>query len=158
MQCPYCGNSNQTSVIDTVPDAASGGIRRRRECKHCGSRFSTYERPILSTPMIIKAGGYREEFDRDKVLRGLKTACVKRPVSAEDLESLVDRVEDRLRRIGLMEVPSHVVGDMVIEGLKSLDIIAYIRYAIVYLKLDNLASIREEIDKLIEEQNLVTSP
>jgi transcriptional repressor NrdR len=102
--------------------------------------------------MLIKSGGRREDFDREKLLRGLKLACVKRPVPADALEQLADRIEESLRQMGQLEVPSHVVGDLAIDGLKALDIIAYIRFAIVYLKLDNLASIRAEIDKLIAEQ------
>lgn len=151
MKCPYCGDSQQNHVVDTSPDP-SGGIRRRRHCRNCGNRFSTYERAILQTPMLIKSGGRREDFDREKLLRGLKLACVKRPVPADALEQLADRIEESLRQMGQLEVPSHVVGDLAIDGLKALDIIAYIRFAIVYLKLDNLASIRAEIDKLIAEQ------
>lgn len=152
MKCPYCGAVNQSRVIDTTHDAR-GGIRRRRECKACGERFSTYERAILATPMLIKAGGEREAFDRDKLIHGVRIACAKRPVAAVDIERLADRIETNLQRMGRAEVSSRVVGDMVIEGLKELDPIAYIRYAIVYLGLDNLQSLRAEIDKLLGEQN-----
>ncbi len=152
MKCPYCGATNASRVIDTSHDSR-GGIRRRRECKNCGERFSTYERAILATPVLIKAGGEREPFDRDKLLQGMRIACAKRPVAAADLERLADQIETRLQRMGKAEVSSRVVGDMVIEGLKALDAIAYIRYAIVYLRLDNLASVREEINKLLEDQN-----
>jgi transcriptional repressor NrdR len=142
---------NTTHVITTTPET-NGGIRRRRECAACGNRFSTYERAVLETPQIIKAGGYREDFDREKLLRSLRIACVKRPVSAQALESLADRIEDNLRGLGQLEVPSKVVGDLVVEGLKELDVIAYIRFTIVYLKLDNLAAIQDEIEKLMREQ------
>lgn len=153
MKCPYCGNVNTTHVIGTNPDEAGGGIRRRRECDNCSNRFSTYERAVMATPQIVKNGGYREAFDREKLLNGLRTACVKRPVSSEDLESLVDRVEDNLRRMGQLEVESKFVGDLIVEGLKELDVIAYIRYTLVYLKLDSLAAIQAEIDKLMHEQS-----
>jgi transcriptional repressor NrdR len=136
-------------VIDTSHDSR-GGVRRRRECEKCGQRFSTYERPILATPLIIKADGTREEFDREKLLRGIRIACAKRPVSAADIERLVGEIEANLQAMGRAEVSSRVVGDMVIAGLKELDQIAYIRYAIVYLRLSDLKSIRDEIDHLLE--------
>ena len=148
MRCPYCHNEN-SRVIDTSHDSR-GGIRRRRECENCGQRFSTYERAILATPLIIKQDGTREEFDRDKLLRGIRISCAKRPVSAADIERLVGEIEAALQAMGRSEVSSRVVGDMVIAGLKEMDLIAYIRYAIVYLGLDDLGSIRNEIDRLLE--------
>lgn len=148
MRCPYCGSSD-SHVIDTSHDSR-GGIRRRRECATCKQRFSTYERAILATPLIIKQDGTREEFDRDKLARGIRIACAKRPVSAADIDRLVGEIEASLQRLGKAEVSSRVVGDMVIEGLKELDHIAYIRFAIVYLGLDDLRAIRKEIDRLLE--------
>jgi transcriptional repressor NrdR len=136
-------------VLDTSHDS-HGGIRRRRECFKCGQRFSTYERPILATPLIVKQDGTREEFDREKLARGIRISCAKRPVSAADIERLIGQVESRLQKLGKSEVSSRVVGDMVIDGLKEMDQIAYIRYAIVYLGLDDLLSIRQEIDHLLE--------
>ncbi|GAB4530648.1 MAG: hypothetical protein Fur0018_17990 [Anaerolineales bacterium] len=117
---------------------------------NCQQRFSTYERPITATPLIIKQDGTREQFDHDKLLRGIQIACAKRPVSATDIERLVGEVEANLQQMGKEEVSSRVVGDMVITGLKSLDQVAYIRYAIVYLGLDDLRAIREEIDRLLD--------
>jgi transcriptional repressor NrdR len=148
MRCPYCKTEN-SRVIDTSHDMR-GGVRRRRECVNCGQRFSTYERPILATPLIIKQDGTREEFDRDKLVRGIRIACAKRPVSAADIERLVGEIEATLQTMGRAEVSSRVVGDMAIAGLKNLDHIAYIRYAIVYLGLDDLKAIRGEIDRLLE--------
>lgn len=148
MRCPYCKKEN-SRVIDTSHDTR-GGVRRRRECEDCGQRFSTYERPILATPLIFKQDGTREEFDRDKLIRGIRIACAKRPVSAADIERLVGEIESALQTMGRAEVSSRVVGDMVIAGLKELDHIAYIRYAIVYLGLDDLKAIRGEIDRLLE--------
>ena len=148
MRCPYC-KQDSSHVVDTSHDTR-GGVRRRRECEHCGQRFSTYERPILAIPLIIKQDGTREEFVRDKLIRGIRIACAKRPVSAADIERLVGEIESTLQTMGRAEVSSRVVGDMVIAGLKGLDQIAYIRYAIVYLGLDDLRSIREEIDRLLE--------
>lgn len=152
MKCPYCGVSGNSRVVDTSHDTR-GGIRRRRECKNCGERFSSYERAILSTPMLIKSAGEREPFDREKLIQGMRIACAKRPVAAADLERLVDQIETNLQRMGKAEISSRVVGDMVVQGLKSLDAIAYVRYAIVYLRLDNLESVRLEINKLLEEQS-----
>jgi transcriptional repressor NrdR len=148
MRCPYCQN-NRSKVIDTTHDSR-GGVRRRRECLECQQRFSTYERPILATPLIKKLDGTREEFDREKLIRGIRISCAKRPVSAADIDRLVGEIESTLQQMGRAEVTSRVVGDMVIAGLKELDQIAYIRYAIVYLGLDDLRSLREEIDRLLE--------
>jgi len=136
-------------VLDTTHDS-QGGIRRRRECLDCGQRFSTYERAILATPLLIKQDGAREEFDREKLARGVRIACAKRPVSAADIERLIGSVEASLQKLGKAEVSSRVVGDLVIAALKELDQIAYIRYAIVYLGLDDLHALRNEIDHLLE--------
>lgn len=148
MQCPYC-QTEDSRVLDTTHDS-HGGIRRRRECFNCGQRFSTYERPILATPLLIKQDGTREEFDREKLARGIRIACAKRPVSAADIERLIGQVEASLQKMGKSEVSSRVVGDLTITGLKELDQIAYIRYAIVYLRLDDLHALRREIDRLLE--------
>jgi transcriptional repressor NrdR len=149
MRCPYCGSA-RTRVIDTTRDAR--GIRRRRVCRNCEQRFSTVERAILTTPLVVKRDGQREEFDREKLVSGLRTACARRPVSADDLERLVDRVEGRIRELGKTEIPSRVIGDLVIEELKALDPVSYIRYAIVYLGLEDLDAVRAEIDRLLGER------
>ncbi len=148
MRCPYCQHE-QSRVLDTTHDTR-GGVRRRRECENCHQRFSSYERPILATPLLVKRDGTREEFDREKLVRGIRIACAKRPVSAAEIERLVGEIEAALQQMGRSEVSSRIVGDMVIAGLKKLDQIAYIRYAIVYLHLDDLQSIRKEIDRLLE--------
>jgi transcriptional repressor NrdR len=149
MQCPYCG-SDKLKVLDTTD--IKNGIRRRRECQECSERFTTYERPLATTPVLIKENGNREEFDREKLKRGIWNACAKRPIPAAEIDRLAMRIEAYLQSLGRSEVSSRVVGDMVIEGLKNLDPIAYIRYAIVYLGLDNLLSVRSEIDKLLVEE------
>jgi transcriptional repressor NrdR len=148
MRCPHCQN-DRSRVLDTTHDSR-GGIRRRRECLRCHQRFSTYERPILATPLIVKQDGTREEFDREKLLRGIRISCAKRPVPASDIERLVGEIETALQSMGRPEVSSRVVGDMVIVGLKEMDQIAYIRYSIVYLGLDDLKALRNEIDRLME--------
>ena len=148
MKCPYCDHS-KTRVIDTSHDAR-GGTRRRRVCDSCEQRFSSYERPILATPLIIKRNKAREEFSREKLLAGIRIACEKRPVAAADIERIAGEIEAELQQLGRAEVKGRLVGDKVIKKLKDLDEVAYIRYAIVYLGLDDLVSIRGEIDRLLE--------
>jgi transcriptional repressor NrdR len=148
MRCPYC-QEEDSRVVDTSHDSR-GGIRRRRECSNCEQRFSTYERAILANPLLVKQDGTREEFDRDKLLGGIRISCAKRPVSAAEIERLAGEIESTLQAMGRSEVSSRVVGDMAIAGLKELDQVAYIRYAIVYLGLDDLRSIRDEIDHLLD--------
>lgn len=152
MKCPFCGfvptGEGRHRVIDTTPDPR-GGIRRRRECPNCARRFTTYERPILSTPMLIKQNGEREEFDREKLIRGVRVACAKRAITAADIEKLADQVESYLQQLGKSEISSRVVGEQVIARLKELDPVAYIRYAIVFLGLSDLHAVRDEIDHLL---------
>ncbi len=148
MRCPYCQHK-ESRVLDSTPDDAHGGVRRRRECERCHQRFSTYERPILATPLIVKRDGTREEFNREKLTSGIRIACAKRPVTAAEIERLVSKIESSLQQAGRAEVSSRIIGDMVIDGLKELDHIAYIRYAIVYLHLGDLHAIRDEIDRLL---------
>lgn len=151
MLCPYC-QYEKSKVIDTTKNAP-GGIRRRRECLKCGERFSTLERAILASPLIIKQDGIREEFNREKLAQGLRTACTKRPISAADIERLVGEIESALQRMGKAEISSRIVGDMAMNGLKELDYVAFIRYASVYLQLDDLQAIRTEIDRLLSEES-----
>jgi len=151
MICPNCrDNENEgTKVIDTTHDSR-GGIRRRRECKNCHTRFSTYERPILASPIIVKEDGTREEFDREKLKRGIALACVKLPVATAEIQRLVGEIESKLQQMEKSEVSSRIVGDLVMAGLKEMHEIAYIRFALVYLGLDDLQAIRQEVDGLIE--------
>jgi len=149
MKCPYCNQTN-TKVIDTMHESG-GGIRRRRECKKCGQRFSTIERAILTTPIVVKSDGRREPFDRDKLLTGIRVACAKRPIASSSIEGLLNNIEARIQQTGKAEVPSKVIGDMVIEGLKELDQIAYIRFATVYLELKNIEAVRREIEQLLAQ-------
>jgi len=149
MKCPYCEHE-KTRVIDTSHDAR-GGIRRRRLCVNCSQRFSTYERAVLATPLLVKRDGTREEFSREKLMGGIRVSCAKRPVAAVDIEQMVGEIEAELQQMGKSEVPSRLVGDKVIRRLKDLDEVAYIRYAIVYLRLDDLESVRGEIDHLLQD-------
>jgi transcriptional repressor NrdR len=148
LRCPYC-SQEETRVIDTSHDQR-GGIRRRRVCVYCDQRFTTYERPILATPMVVKRDGTREEFSREKLLSGVRLACVKRPVPATDIEQLIGEVESELQQMGRAEVSSRQVGDRIMAKLKELDEVAYIRFASVYLRLGDLGSIRNEIDRLLK--------
>ncbi|MEO0560493.1 MAG: transcriptional regulator NrdR [Chloroflexota bacterium] len=146
MKCPNCGTVGDTYVLETS-QMGTGEIRRRRECRTCGTRFNTFERSVMQLPQIVKSGGYREPYDREKVMQGLRLACVKRPVSTESLEQLVNRIEEDLRQMGQPEVSSEVIGNKIIMGLRALDMIAYIRFALVYLQIDDLASIQALIEE-----------
>jgi transcriptional repressor NrdR len=134
-------------VIDTSHDTR-GGTRRRRVCENCNQRFTSYERPILATPLLVKQDGTREEFSREKLMAGIKIACTKRPVAAADIERIAGEVEAELQQLGRSEVSSKFVGDSVIEKLRALDEVAYIRYVTVYMNMDDLETIRKEIDRL----------
>jgi transcriptional repressor NrdR len=134
-------------VIDTR--TAGEGIRRRRTCQACNERFTTYEHvaPELS---VIKRDGRRESWDRQKVLIGIRIACAKRPIAVADIERLVDQVEEHVMGLNRSEVASSVIGEKVLEGLKVLDPVAYVRFATVYLDLPDLQAVRAEIDRLLE--------
>lgn len=157
MKCPYCDTDNQSFVVDTTRDT-QGGIRRRRECKICGRRFSTYEKVLRATPLLIKSNGDREAFDREKLIRGIQISCAKRPIPASEINRLVNDIETHLQNMGREEVSSRVVGDMVIGRLKELDPIAYIRFAIVYLGLDSLASVRDMLDTMLGDPGTASLP
>ena len=143
MRCPYCGHDD-SKVIDSRDVIEA--VRRRRECLGCSARFTTYERLHTVSLLVIKKNGQREEFSRDKVMGGIRKACTKRPVSKDTIEKTVDDIEDRLRKSGKGEVAASVIGDMVMERLRQLDGIAYIRFASVYRAFDDIEEVREEAD------------
>jgi len=147
MQCPYCGQSD-SRVVDTRE--APNGIRRRRECLACHQRFTTYESVAVHTLQVVKRDGRREDYDREKLLAGVRKACTKRPIPSEAIVNLVDQVEANLLEGGRLEVSSERVGQLVMEKLRDLDHVAYIRFASVYLPFTDLASLRNEIDELLE--------
>ncbi len=124
------------------------GIRRRRVCVHCHQRFTTYEQ-ISTAVQVIKADGRREPFDRNKVLNGIRVACAKRPIAMADLEGIVDQIEEQIHSLGKTEVPSKWIGNMVLERLKTIDPVAYIRFATVYLELPDLEAVQREINRLM---------
>lgn len=147
MRCPFC-QSVDSKVVDSRD--TESGIRRRRECLTCGRRFTTYER-IETVPLwVTKKDGRREEFNRQKLLAGLHIASKKRDIAPERLEALVDDVENRLRGEHLSEVPSQVVGEMVMERLREIDEIAYVRFASVYRSFKDVTEMRAEIEEVLE--------
>jgi transcriptional repressor NrdR len=153
MHCPFCG-AEKSRVVDTTQDIVKDEIRRRRVCTTCGQRFTSYERARLATPFVVKAShngqpSRRESFSPEKLQRGIRVACAKRPIPQAAIDQLLAGVEGRLQEMSVDEVPSRVVGDMVMDGLRELDEIAYIRYAIVYLGLGDLLAVRDEIDRLL---------
>ncbi len=150
MRCLFCGHL-ESKVIDSRSTEQGTTIRRRRECLECGKRFTTYEK-IETIPMIvIKKDGTRETFDRDKVLNGILRACEKRPVSLSDIEKLIDDMESKLYNMLEREVTSERVGEMVMERLKELDDIAYVRFASVYRQFKDINSFMDELAKIIKK-------
>lgn len=131
MKCPFCGHQD-TQVKDSRPSDDGSAIRRRRSCPNCGGRFTTFERVQLRELMILKRNGRRTPFDRDKLERSLNVALRKRPVQAEQVEQLVSRITRQLESLGETEIPSSIVGDFIMKALKSVDEVAYVRYASVY--------------------------
>lgn len=144
MRCPSCG-SRDTRVIDKRDSDELSVTRRRRECQACGRRFTTYERPELANLMLVKKDGRRQEFDREKLRASIQKACAKRPISAETIARIVDRIESDLRSRDVLEVPSSVVGEMVMEKLRALDQVAYIRFASVYRAFADVSSFEDEL-------------
>jgi transcriptional repressor NrdR len=153
MNCPYCSH-NETKVIDSRD--ANEGIRRRRKCLGCGARFTTYERLQPAGLFIIKKDERREEFNRNKLLTGIWKACEKRPLPAGIVEKLADDLEAELYHMGKAEVPSTVIGDMVMDRLKNLDYIAYIRFASVYREFTDITALKQEIDTLLTDNTKVS--
>ena len=145
MECPHCGHT-QHKVIDTRD--AGDSIRRRRQCEQCTQRFTTYEN-IAADLLVIKSDGRREPFDRQKLLRGIILATVKRPISSAAIEQMVDQIMEALHGVGRAEVASKLIGSMVLDHLAHLDQVAYIRFASVYLDMSDLTELRTEIDRLM---------
>jgi transcriptional repressor NrdR len=150
MHCPFC-SANDTKVIDSRLVAEGDQVRRRRECVACGERFTTFETAELVMPRLIKQDGSRQPFDEEKLRAGMQRALEKRPVSVERLEEAIARIKQRLRATGEREVKSLVVGELVMNELRRLDEIAYIRFASVYRRFKDLEEFREEIERLSRE-------
>ena len=151
MRCPYCG-CEESKVVDSRPTDEGERIRRRRECFQCLRRFTTYE-VIESTPIIIiKRDNSREPFNRDKLTTGLLRACEKRPISMDQIDSVIDKVEARLQATMEREIPSSKVGEYTMEYLRDLDEVAYVRFASVYRKFKDIHSFMEELQRLLQEK------
>ncbi len=149
MNCPFCGY-HDSRVIDSRD--ANEGIRRRRQCLNCNSRFTTYERLQPASLFVIKKDRRREEFNKDKLLTGIRKACEKRPLPTGTIDKLADDIEAELDSQNRAEIQSTVIGDMVMERLKNLDYIAYIRFASVYRDFTDITALRREIDDLVGDK------
>ena len=146
MRCPYCG-SPRSRVVDTR--SVGTAIRRRRQCRECAQRFTTYERVAKMNLLVVKRDGRREEFDRQKLFDGILNACAKRPVSSDTIEDTVARIEMQLFALGQAEVSYRAVGETVMEELRSLDEVAYVRFASVYRHFTDLEDMKQEVDGLL---------
>lgn len=152
MRCPFCTHSN-SDVIDTRKLNGGETIRRRRKCPECGKRFTTYERVESVSLTVVKKNGEREPYDREKLMRGVRTACYRRPVSAAQIDALANDVEAALTALDEQEVSSQVIGDLIMARLRDLDEVAYIRFASVYRAFTDIGKLREAVDELLEHEH-----
>ena len=151
MRCPYCGYK-ESKVVDSRPADEGSSIRRRRECLQCEKRFTTYE-TVESLPMVvIKKDGSRQSFDRSKVLRGIQRSCEKRPVPVADMERMATEIEQEVQNSLEREVKSDYIGELVMDRLKPLDEVSYVRFASVYRQFKDINSFRNEINKILAEK------
>ncbi len=151
MKCPFC-NYNDTKVIDSRGQDENSVIRRRRVCESCGKRFTTYERIDLIPITVIKSDGTREIFDKTKMMNGIMKSCNKRPVTAQQIQDLVDDIENTLMGSGEREVASKQLGNMVMDRLKEVDEVAYVRFASVYRQFKDINTFIDELEKLLVEK------
>ncbi len=151
MRCLYCGNL-ESKVVDSRAADDGTTIRRRRECLECGKRFTTYEKIETVPIIVVKKGGIRETYNREKVLNGILRACEKRPVTLKEIETLIDDIEAKLHNRLEREVSSEKIGEMVMERLQSLDDIAYVRFASVYRQFKDISSFIDELEILLEKE------
>ena len=147
MKCPFCGNL-ETQVVETRISEDADFIRRRRQCGACEKRFTTYERPDVTFPAIVKKDGRRIEYKRSKILGSMSLALRKRPVSTEQVDSAIERIEEKLLSLGLREVASNRIGELVMRELKKLDKVAYIRFASVYRSFEDIDEFRALVDEV----------
>ncbi len=150
MRCPFCGNDD-TQVKDSRPTEDNNAIRRRRQCVNCGARFTTFERVQLRELTVLKGNGKRETFDRDKLLRSMTIALRKRPVERDRIERVVNGIVRRLEASGVSEIPTALVGELIMDALASLDQVGYVRFASVYRNFREARDFEEFIEKLDEE-------
>jgi len=157
MRCPFCRDL-ENRVVDSRLGKDGDAVRRRRHCEHCGRRFTTYERVEESLPMVVKKDGRREQFERAKIVAGLKRACDKRPISVDTIEALVDRIERQLQEGGEREVTSRAIGETVMRELHELDGVAYVRFASVYRSFRDVREFMRELEELIAERRGTSRP
>ncbi len=151
MKCPYCG-CEESKVVDSRPTDEGERIRRRRECFNCSKRFTTYE-VIETTPiMVIKRDNTREPYNRQKLTKGILRACEKRPISLDQIDQIVDKVETKIQNTLDREVPSELIGEYTMEVLKDVDEVAYVRFACVYRQFQDIHTFMDELKRLIEEK------
>lgn len=156
MNCPHCG-FNEDRVVDSRATAENSAVRRRRECLKCGQRFTTYEYIEDLSSMVIKRDGRRQIFDRKKVLAGIMKACEKRPISLDKMEETVTSIERAIQRRADREVPSRLIGELVMEKLKLLDDIAYVRFASVYRQFQDINEFMKALNEMIHKQKAPTN-
>ena len=152
MKCPFC-NESDTKVIDSRPADDNSSIRRRRQCESCGKRFTTYEKLETMPLMAIKKDNSREAYDRSKIEAGILHSCHKRPVSTQQINALVDEVENEIFNMEEKEVATAAIGEIVMDKLKALDEVAYVRFASVYREFKDVNTFMEEIGKLLKKQD-----
>lgn len=149
MKCPYC-NHEEDKVVDSRPATDGRSVRRRRECLACGKRYTTYEYVEKVSLAVVKSDGRREDFDRTKLIKGISLACNKRPVSEERINSIVTEIEDELQNSNRREIATQQIGEVVMEKLKGLDEVAYVRFASVYRKFKDKNEFMDELRRLLE--------
>lgn len=147
MKCPFCGHS-ETNVVETRLSEDKGLIRRRRQCGSCDKRFTTYEKPEVAFPMIVKKDGRRIDYDRDKLRASMLLALRKRPVSTEQLDAAIDRIEEALLGLGVREIITPQLGEWVMRELKKLDKVAYVRFASVYRQFEDIDEFKSLVDEV----------
>ncbi|MEG0369789.1 MAG: transcriptional regulator NrdR [Hungatella sp.] len=150
MKCPFC-NAEDTKVIDSRPADDNNSIRRRRQCENCGKRFTTYEKLETMPLMVIKKDNSREMYDRSKIESGVVHSCHKRPISIQQVDSMIDEIENQIFNLEEKEVATSVIGEMVMAKLKALDEVAYVRFASVYREFKDVNTFMEEIGKLLKK-------
>ena len=156
MKCPFCGKLN-TRVVDSRPDKIDFQVRRRRECRKCSRRFTTHEKFVQVPIIIVKKDGRREDFNREKVLSGIKKACEKRAISINLIEDTVDTIERDLRETNEREIPAKLVGEKIIKALKKIDDVAYVRFASVYREFKDVDDFINELKGLVHSQSAAES-
>jgi transcriptional repressor NrdR len=147
MKCPFCGN-DETQVVETRVSEDGDFIRRRRQCVGCEKRFTTYERPDVTFPAVVKKDGRRIDYERDKLRASMNLALRKRPVSTEQIDSAVERIEEKLLSMGVRELPSARIGELVMRELKKLDKVAYVRFASVYRSFEDIDEFKTLVDEV----------